>query len=332
MSIAEDIKRKGLELGFDLVGITDASPINRKQAEQLSEWLRCGYAGQMTYMHRNFEKRTNPTKLLEGAQSVICVGLNYKPPKTRTESVQADVSTGRVASYAQYEDYHSFMKKLLRKLAEFVTLRAGEDVKFKICVDSAPLVERALAAKAGLGFIGKNHMLINPELGPQIFLGEMITTLKLETDKPFFCHSERSEESIESLTVKCSDCKKCVEACPTGALRADGQFDANKCISYLTIEYKGEIPADLAEKIGDHLFGCDECVLACPYQQNAPPCPNKEFKFYAGRDILVLSDISDISAEDFQTKFAGSVIKRLGLERVKRNAQICLANITQNRD
>ena len=271
MSLAEDIKQKALELGFDLVGITNASLIDAKQVKLLADWLKAGYAGQMNYMHRNFQKRINPAKLLEGAQSVICVALNYTPSETQPKSTEPDVPTGRVANYAQYKDYHSFIKQRLRKLTEFIISIADEDVSFKICVDSAPLAERALAARAGLGFIGKNHILINPELGPQIFLGEIVTTMKLQTDKP--------------ITGNCSDCNKCIDACPTGALGADGQFDANKCISYLTIEHsqggrpsaKGEIPEQLAEKIGDRLFGCDECVLACPYQQSAPVCKNAEF-------------------------------------------------------
>jgi len=326
MSLTEDIKQKALELGFDLVGITDASPIAPMHVEFLAKWLKAGFAGQsktpsyrgMGYMHRNFEKRIDPAKLLENAQSVICVGLNYKPQETQPKSAKPDVPTGRVASYAQYEDYHSFIKKLLRKLTSFISLLTGEEVRFKICVDSAPLAERTLAARAGLGFIGKNYMLINPELGPQIFLGEIITTLKLEIDKP--------------ITGECSTCNKCIEACPTGALRADGQFDANKCINYLTIEHKGQIPADLAEKINARLFGCDECVLVCPYQQKAPVCKNKEFKFYPDRDRLNLMDVLNLSDRAFEKQFTNSVIKRLGIARLKRNAQICLANIAKVAD
>ncbi len=393
MSLAEDIKHKAIELGFDLVGITRASPIDAEQVKLLTDWLKSGYAGQMTYMHRNFEKRIDPAKLLKNAQSVICLGLNYKPPK-RSPSLRAlrsnldprchcerseAISTpaviaseakqshlhsetapmGRVANYAQYEDYHLFIKKQLRKLTEFITSIAGEDLQFKICVDSATLAERALAARAGLGFIGKNRMLINPTLGAQIFLGEIITDLKLKPDEPtfchpersllsfraersaveesiknchserIFCHSERSEESIQSTTTKCSNCNKCIDACPTGALRPDGQFDANKCISYLTVEYKGQIPPDLAEKVGARLFGCDECVLACPYQENAPVCKNKQFKFYIDRARLNLQEVLSLSAESFEAEFADSPIKRLGLDRLKRNAKICLANITR---
>ncbi len=270
MTLTDNIKRKALELGFDLVGVTDASPLNAEQAQFLTDWLKAGYAGQMDYMHRNFEKRTSPARLLENAQSIIVVGLNYKPPVQDLKPPDHTKPAGKVAHYAQYEDYHPFIKNRLRKLSDHITSLAGKGVQCRICVDSAPLAERAFAARAGLGFIGKNRMLINPALGPQIFLGEIITPLKLQPDEPIRCHSERSEESLLSTAPHCVTCNKCIAACPTGAFRANGFLDANKCINYLTIEYKGEIPADLAEKIGDRLFGCDECVLACPYQQNAP--------------------------------------------------------------
>ncbi|MDH4241445.1 MAG: tRNA epoxyqueuosine(34) reductase QueG, partial [Phycisphaerae bacterium] len=296
--MAEDIKAKALEFGFDHVGITDAAPIDREQFIFLNDWLALGYAGRMDYMHRNLDKRTNPAKLLEDAKSVISVGLNYTPPSDRGTRDERRRPMGRVANYARYEDYHVFIKKGLGKLVDFISLAAGGNHKFKICVDSVPLAERALAVRAGLGFIGKNHTLINPELGPQIFLGEIITSLELQTDEP--------------TADGCLSCNKCIEACPTGALRVDGQFDANKCISYLTIEYKGQIRGDLAERTGDRLFGCDECVLACPYQENAPVCKNKQLKYYNDRARLDLSRILNLTEAEFEAEFADSPIKRLG--------------------
>ena len=342
MGLTDDIKREALELGFDLVGVTDASPIDSRQVELLNRWLASGFAGQMNYMHRNLEKRINPARLLENAQTVLAVGLNYKPPTQNQQDAAAP--TGRVASYAQCEDYHPFVKTKLRKLTDFVGSLAGPGHRFKICVDSSPVAERALAVRAGLGFIGKNHMLINPTLGPQIFLGEIITTVKLQFDKPAYCHSERSEaesrnllpetraasaeqQRIESTRNKCANCTKCLDACPTGALRADGQFDANKCINYLTIEHKGMIPSELAEKIGDRLFGCDECVLACPYQQKASVCRNKAFKFHRDRAALSLQQILNMNERDFEAAFAASVIRRIGLDGLKTNARICLMNV-----
>ncbi len=342
MSLTENVKRKALELGFDLVGVTDASPVDSRQVQLFDKWLASGFAGQMDYMHRNLDKRMNPAELLENAQSVIIVGLNYKPPTQNQPDAAAP--TGRVASYAQYEDYHSFIRTRLGELTDFIGSLAGPGRRFKICVDSSPVAERALAARAALGFIGKNHVLINPALGPQIFLGEIITTVKLQFDQPAYCHSERSEaetrnllpesraapaqqQRIDSTSNKCANCTKCIDACPTGALRADGQFDATKCINYLTIEHRDEIDADLAEKIGNRLFGCDECVLACPYQQDAPVCRNQEFKFYRDRAALSLQQILDMNERDFEGAFADSAIKRIGLAGLKRNAQVCLANV-----
>ena len=299
-------------MGFDLVGITDAAPIDNRQFKLFTDWLALGYAGRMNYMRENLDKRTNPAKLLENAKSVICIGLNYTPPKIQKQTPEPTGHMGRVANYAQYEDYHLFIKKQLHTLVDFIISATGPNHKFKICVDSAPLAERALAVRAGLGFIGKNHMLINSKVGPQIFLGEIITSLKLQTDEP--------------ITDNCRNCNQCFEACPTRALRADGQFDANRCISYLTIEYKDQVPAELAAKIGDRLFGCDECILACPFQEGAPICKNKRFKFYNDRSRLDLRWILNLTETDFEAQFADSPIKRAGLNGLKRNAKICLNN------
>ncbi|MGD8499680.1 MAG: tRNA epoxyqueuosine(34) reductase QueG [Phycisphaerales bacterium] len=315
MSLSQDIKHKAIELDFDLAGVTDASPIDAEQAQFLAVWLKFGFAGKMDYMHKNLQKRLDPAKLLENAQSVIAVGLNYTPPKQGLKPPDPTAPTGKVANYAQYEDYHPFIKGRLRELIDFIKSLVDASFEFKICVDSAPLAERALAVRAGLGFIGKNHMLINPELGCQIFLGELVTDLKLQSDEP--------------ITADCSGCSKCIEGCPTGALRPDGQFDASRCINYLTIEYKGPIPSELAVEIGDRLFGCDECVAACPYQENAPVCKSSEFRFYRDRAQLSLQEVLDLSPESFEAKFADSPIKRLGLKGLKRNARICLANVTR---
>ena len=326
MSLSQDIKNKVIELGFDLVGITDASAINAEQVKFLSDWLKSGCAGQMNYLHRNLEKRINPAKLLENAQSVICVGLNYKPTKQKSKSLDATTPTGKVASYALYEDYHVLIKKQLQKLIEFITTIVGREHKFKTCVDSSPLAERALAVRAGLGFIGKNRMLINPALGPQILLGEIITTLKLPTDKYHGLPGHSAELSRSPRDTTCANCNNCIDACPTDALGPDGQFDANKCINYLTIEYKGRVASDLAEKIGERLFGCEECVLSCPYQENAPVCKNKRFKFYSNRATLGLQEIIEMTESQFKARFSDSVILRPGLAQLKRNAKICLDN------
>ena len=314
MTLTEKIKQTALELGFDLVGVTGASPVSKEQVSRLLGWLDAGYAGQMTWLHSNLEKRIDPAKLLPGAKSVVVVGLNYKPQNGHPYSVLRPPSSGRVAAFAQYDDYHQFIKQLLRQLADFIALITCPSMQFKICVDSSPLLERALAVRAGLGIIGKNRMLVNPRLGPQIFLGEIVTNIELDADKP--------------LKDSCPDCGKCVAACPTGALKSDGSFDATKCISYLTIEANTDIPADLAPKIGNHLFGCAECLLACPYQQKAPTCANKEFVFHPDRANLDLNEFLNLTEDEFLARFAHSPILRPGLAHLKKIAQICLQNLS----
>jgi len=313
MNLTKAIKQKAIELGFDLVGITSAEPIDAGQIEYLKNWLAAGRAAGMSYMHRNFAKRTNPARMLPGAKSVICVGLNYKPKPIKELSDPKPADYGRIANYALWEDYHPFMKKRLRALARFMSdLVDASNCTFKICVDSAPLTERALAQRAGLGFIGKNHMLINPLLGLQIFLGEIITDIELDHDSP--------------MTNHCPDCNKCIRACPTGALNSAGTFDANKCISYLTIEHKGQIPDELVHKIGSRLFGCDECVLACPYDLNASAQTNTKLRYFAEYNRIQPDRILSWDKTQFDRFFSESTVKRLGLERLKRNAKICLAN------
>ncbi|OHB66604.1 MAG: tRNA epoxyqueuosine(34) reductase QueG [Planctomycetes bacterium RBG_13_62_9] len=311
MTLEQEIKDKALALGFNAVGITDASPIGPEHVEHFEAWLQAGYAGRMHYMHRNLQKRVHPAKLLEGAKSVIVVALNYKPPAMATAVGWAppivSPSVGRVAIYAQYEDYHSFIKSLLRELAEFIRMKTDKTQQFKICVDSAPLAEKALAVRAGLGFIGKNHLLIHSQLGPQILLGAIITTVGLCPDGP--------------VDGSCGGCDRCLRACPTGVLRPDGYLEASRCISYLT-QYETQ---DLSEgQVGNWLFGCDECLLACPFQQTAPVCTNQHFEWHPERDELDLREVLELTAEEFEAKFHDSPVGKLGLDLLKSNARRCL--------
>ena len=209
MTLEQEIKGRALSLGFDAVGITDASPIADDDIARLNAWLRAGRAGQMGYMHRNVEKRIDPATLLKGAQSVIVVALNYKPDGS-AGTEQRPQQTGAVAQYAWHDDYHDFMKPLLFELADFIGKRIDRRHRFKVCVDSVPLAERALAVRAGLGAVGTNHMLIHPTLGPQVFLGELVTTAALEPDGP--CRWTRSHLPHS-------------QGCPTGA-QASSEFDA----------------------------------------------------------------------------------------------------------
>ena len=311
MSLAEKIKLKAVDLGFDLVAVTDASPISPEHINYFSNWLDAGFSAEMSYMHRNFEKRTDPRKLFAPARSVIIVGLNYKcqslPQKPSHQPL------GQICDYALYPDYHDFIKYRLHKLASYINT-LFDDLKFKTCVDSAPLAERPLAARAGLGFIGRNHMLINPSLGCQIFLGELLINLNLPCDKP--------------LQQTCENCDLCIKACPTGALNPNGSFDASKCISYLTIEHKSDIPASLAEKFADSIFGCDRCSKACPFHQKAPACKNKDFKPNLEKKYIVLDTILNMTHENFDNDFKTTPIHRTGLESLKRNARICKTNNT----
>ena len=310
MELKYQLVQKGRQLGFDLIAVTTADPIPEKHAQYLSEWLAAGHAGGMEYMHRNLEKRLNPAKLLPNAKSVICLALNYRPLR----SAQNQKNT-KIANFALYRDYHIFMKQLMRELVTFIEQK-NEDTahRYKICVDSVPLAERALAQRAGLGFIGKNHMLINPALGSQLLLGEIVTTLKLDPDT--------------SMRSQCKKCNKCIKACPTGALQPTGQLDASKCISYLTSEHKGTIPAPLSHAMGPSIFGCDRCILACPYEKNtsSAKCTNSDFTFYPERRDLDPAEIANWTEGRFEQFFGDSTVKRLGLDRFKKNAAICLQN------
>jgi len=307
MSLEQDIKNKALELGFDAVGLTDASPIGRDHMEHFLAWLESGCAGPLHYMHRNQEKRIDPTKLLEGARSVIVVALSYKPPVGVTAVGWAPPAgpMGRIAQFAQYEDYHSFIKRLLGELAGIIQNRTGGSHRFKLCVDSSPLAEKALAVRAGLGFIGRNHLLIHPQLGPQILLGELLTTAELAPDEP--------------ARGDCGDCDLCLRACPTGALRRDGFFDARECISCLT-QY-GPSP-----RTGVWLFGCDECLLACPHQQCAPARANRDFVHHVEWAQVDLREVIELTPEEFDARFADSPMRHMGLERLRQNAATCLKN------
>lgn len=314
MSLSFLIKHKAVELGFDLAGITHSGPVGSQDVSHLKNWLNNGYEGDMAYMRGHFEKRTNPAKLMDGCKSVICVGLNYKPFEQPDVS-GADKPVGTVADYAIYEDYHVFIKARLHLLAQYIAPQIDNNFKYKVCVDSVPLLERPLAARAGLGFIGKNHCLINPKLGTEILLGELLVNIELENDKP-----------AQNL---CAGCDKCIKACPTSALMSNGNMDARKCISYLTIEHDGPIRQNLAKKIGNHLFGCDVCIKACPLYLSTPCRAANDMKVRLKPRQLDLRYILEMNEQEFNRFFKGTAFHRTGLQNLKRNARICLMNIAE---
>lgn len=301
------LKDKAHDVGFDVFGVSLSCKLPPEHCHEMGEWVAGGRHAGMGYMEKNVEKRLNPSLLLDGARSVICVGMNYKPDRP-----SARPGAGRIANYALYPDYHVYIKDKLKELGAFIQEAAGVRVRMKACVDSAPLAERSLAYRAGLGFIGKNRMLIHPRLGPEIFLAEVICDIDLEPDMP-------AEHS-------CGDCRECIRACPTGALSEEG-LDARKCLSYLTIEHKGEIPERYHAAMGTCLFGCDRCVAACPYQQNAPAAFHEDFAVNPVMLNLRPGDILEMDAVTFEKVFGQSPAYRTGLERLKRNARICLANM-----
>lgn len=304
MGIEEEIKQKVVSLGFDLVGITSADDIECGHVEKFKEWLKADCNAEMAFLETDAEKRFSPVSILPAAKSIICVAINYKMPQPASKDYL------QIASYALYPDYHKFIKKKLRILADFMK-GMNKNLKFKVCVDSSPLAEKALAMRAGLGFVGKNRLLTNSKFGSFLLLGELITNMPLKSDKPI----ERQE---------CGNCRKCIEICPTEAL-SDNGFDARRCISYLTMK-KGEIDAELKEKIGTHLFGCEECLRACPYNAQSPVCRKQQIGFTA-RDINIKAqDVIGWTEKDFEKFAANSAMLWFGLERIKRNALICKEN------
>lgn len=297
------------ELGVDLIGITQALPDEQGKA-YLSSFIEEGRNADMSYM-ANIELRSNPQLLLPGAKSVIVLGINYyheQPPLPEGH--------GRIARYAYGRDYHKVIKKLLAKLTQFLEQKAPE-AQFKPCVDSVPILEKSFAQKAGLGFNGKNTTLINPQIGSFFFLAELVTDLELEYDQPI------------SESIGCGNCTRCIDACPTKALKGPGIMDAGLCISYLTIENRAEIPHELARKMGNLIFGCDICQEVCPYNQAfAKPLqlePLKQVKI-AGDSIPLQEILSIPDHTSFTARFAGSPLMRPGLAGLQRNARVVLGN------
>jgi epoxyqueuosine reductase len=306
--LVAEIKRRAWELGFDLVGIASADPSRHR--DYLRRWLDDGQAGEMDYLARRFDERTNPTTYLPGARSVICVALNYYTP---LEEVPEREGThhGRVARYALGDDYHERMKHRLYDLADWLRDTAP-GAETRCGVDTAPVMEKELASRAGIGWVGKNTCVINPAAGSWLLLGEVLTTLDLPTDEP--------------ITDHCGTCTRCIDACPTGAITGPYQLDARQCISYLTIEHRGEIDPELQPKMGDWLYGCDVCQDVCPWNTKAPAATDPALTPRFPTGSLDVRRVLDWTSDAYRGALKGSAMKRVKLPILQRNARIVARN------
>lgn len=314
MSLSEQIRARARDLGLDLVGIASARPVPYFDAYRV--WLACGYHGEMEYMARadRVERRADPAKILPGARTIVCVGLNYYPGDLPA-AVKADPARGLIAHYAWGVDYHELMTPRLKELAAFIQAEAGEAAS-RVYVDTGPILERAYAAIAGLGFIGKNTCLIHPQFGSWLFLGEILLDVSVGRD------DIPSSESGGG----CGTCTRCLEACPTGALVAPYVLDARRCISYLTIELKGAIPPDLRPLLGNRIYGCDVCQEVCPWQRFARPTQEHALRGKLDHAAPPLLDLITLDEEGFRRRYEGSPIARIGRSRLLRNVVVALGN------
>ncbi|HVP07605.1 MAG TPA: tRNA epoxyqueuosine(34) reductase QueG [Candidatus Acidoferrum sp.] len=307
------VKELAFEAGFDLCGITTAQVIPEAR-ERFYEWLRRGYHATLQYLARDPERRSDPTRLLEGAKSIIMLGLNY----FQVDSNEVPAGFGRVSKYARGRDYHKIIAKRQHQLVELLQQNAGEPApNLRSYVDHGPILERAYAEKAGLGFIGRNGLLITRQFGSWVFLSAVLTDLEFEADDQYAINHGR-----------CGSCHRCIDACPTGAIVQDKVVDAGKCISYLTIERPPSIRDELAAKMGDMIFGCDICQSVCPHNGRAVLTRHEELKAEAGVGEFVDSRriLSMQSREEFLKLTAGTPLTRPKLDGLQRNAQIVLAN------
>jgi epoxyqueuosine reductase len=300
------------ELGFARIGITGIGLAEDEQ--RLAEWLAAGRHGEMRYMARHGSKRSRPAELLPGTLRVISARMDYWPTTPHGPyEVLGDASLGYVSRYALGRDYHRLMRKALQQLADYLATLLGPH-GHRVYADSAPVLEKALARNAGLGWIGKHTNLIAREAGSYFFLGEIYTDLELPLDEPASAH--------------CGSCTACIPACPTGAIVAPWQLDARRCISYLTIELHGSIPEELRGAIGNRIYGCDDCQLVCPWNRYARDAAHPDFKVRHGLDAPRLVALFGWSEQEFAQRMRGSAIHRLGYPRWLRNIAVALGNAT----
>lgn len=308
--ISDAIKAQALIEGFAEARITTPSSVPQV-AERLAAFLEAGHHGQMGWMADRAAWRGNPAALWPEARSVIMLAEPYSPTEDPLQTL-SQPKKATVSVYARNRDYHDLVKKRLKRLARWLIAETDPSVEVKVFVDTAPVPEKPLAEAAGLGWQGKHTNLVSRRLGNWIFLGAIFTTLKLPVDPPEQDH--------------CGSCRACLDVCPTNAFPAPYQLDARRCISYLTIEHKGPIEPDLRAAMGNHIYGCDDCLAACPWNKFAATATEIR---YAARDDLIAPDLKDLVGLDdtaFRTKFSGSPIKRIGRDRFVRNVLYAMGN------
>lgn len=295
--LTQKIKAEALRLGFSACGVAKAEPVDAVTAERYHKWLAEGNHASMTYLENNLDKRLDPTLLMPGAKSIISLAMNYYPAqKLRDDQFQ-------FAYYAYGKDYHDVLKQRMRKLLSSTSLNS---VNSLLCVDTVPILDRYWAYRAGLGWIGKNGCLIIPHAGSFFFLAEILTDIELEYDTPIENH--------------CGNCHQCLDACPTGALQPH-TLDARKCLSYLTIEHRGDFPDNdlVAKATGKGIYGCDRCQLACPHNRFAQPTCVSEFAPSQAFLSMRPDDWKQLTVEQYRTLFKGSAVKRAKYEGLIRN-------------
>ncbi len=309
-ALAGNIRRWGRDLGFQQVGFSQ--PDLDKEEQDLARWLEQGFHGQMSYMSRHGTKRSRPAQLLPGTVSIISARMDYWPASGRDAlATLQDAESGFVSRYALGRDYHKVLRRRLQRLANRISREIGE-FGYRVFTDSAPVMEKPLAQRAGLGWIGKHTNLINKEAGSWFFLGEIYTDLTLPAEV--------------AATDHCGSCHTCIDVCPTGAIVAPYQLDARRCISYLTIELHGSIPERFRKAIGNRIYGCDDCQLFCPWNKFARPTAEDDFAPRHGLDDTQLADLFAWSESEFLNRTEGSAIRRIGYERWLRNIAVALGN------
>jgi epoxyqueuosine reductase len=307
--LAQDIKRWGAALGFQRVGICDTGLDDAEL--RLRQWLARGFEGEMDYMARHGSKRTRPAELVPGTLRIVSVRMDYLPDEPDPAALLEDPQQAFVSRYALGRDYHKVLRRRLQKLADRIAATVGP-FGYRAFVDSAPVMEKALAAKAGLGWIGKHSNLLSREAGSWFFLGELYTDLPLPTD--------------DAVDDHCGSCTACLDVCPTRAIVAPYQVDARLCVSYLTIELKGPIPEPLRPLIGNRIYGCDDCQQVCPWNRFARPTDEPDFAPRQGLDSATLLALFRWDEAAFLERTAGSAIRRIGHARWLRNIAVALGN------